>query len=61
MLINSIRKARARIASLLQRSNAYLQNERTRQVSNKENAETGCILFLLVIVLLLAQELQQTR
>ena len=56
MLTNSIQKARAFIASLSQRSTAYLQNERTREISPQENTETGCILLLVVAVLLIALE-----
>jgi len=65
MLTNLIRQLRAFIASLIQRSSAYLENERTRlpvrrartqtgEVSQAENNETAMLLFLLVIVWLIA-------
>jgi len=58
MLRNSIRQLRAFIASLIQRSSAYLENERTREVSQTENDETAMFLFLLVVVWLIAFELR---
>lgn len=54
MLKRWTQQARAFIASLTQKSRAYLQNERTRQVSNQENAETGIVIFLLVVVFAIA-------
>ena len=56
MLTNLIRQLRAFIASLIQRSSAYLENERTREVSQTENDETAMFLFLLVVVWLIALE-----
>lgn len=54
MLTNSIRTVRAAIASLKQKLAAYLENERTREISQAENDETGCILFLVVLVFVIA-------
>ena len=54
MLTNWTRRARAFIESLSQKFNAYLENERSREVSQAENEETGVILFLLVLVFVIA-------
>jgi len=56
MLRNLTRQLRAFIESHWQKFNAYLANERTRQVSRQENNETAMFLFLLVIVWLIALE-----
>ena len=58
MLRNLTRQLRAFIASLIQRSSAYLENERNREVSQAENDETAMFLFLLVVVWLIAFELR---
>lgn len=56
MLTNSIQKARAFIEFQLQKFNAYLENEKTREIHQAENNETSCILFLLVVVWIIALE-----
>jgi hypothetical protein len=56
MLRKSTRQLRAFIASHWQKFNAYLENERTREISDRENNETAMLLFLLVIVWLIALE-----
>jgi len=40
--------------SLRKALSAYLENERTREVSQAENNETAMLLFLLIIVWLIA-------
>ena len=54
MLKNLTQPLRAFIASLVQRSKEYLENERSREISQQENNETGLFLFLLVVVWTLA-------
>ena len=58
MLKNWTRRARAFIASLIQKSKEYLEHERSREISQAENEETGCILFLVVLVFLIAHTFQ---
>ncbi len=55
-LKNLTRRARAYIESPWQKLNAYLQNERTREISQEESNETGIILFLFILVWVLALE-----
>ncbi len=45
---------RAFIASQLQKLNAYLENERTREISQAENNETALAITVAVIIFLLA-------
>jgi hypothetical protein len=59
MLRNLTRQLRAFIASHWQKFNEYLENERTREISQAENNETAMLLFLLVIVWLIALKFGQ--
>ena len=59
MLRNLTRQLRAFIESLIQRSSAYLENERTHEISQQENNETAMFLFLLVIVWLVGLQFRQ--
>ena len=59
MLRNLTRQLRAFIEFQWQKFSAYLENERTREVSQKENDETAMFLFLLVVVWLIAFELSR--
>jgi len=59
MLRNWTRQLRAFIESHARRLTAYLENERTREISQEENNETAMFLFVLVIVWLLAFELRR--
>jgi len=54
MLKKLIQAAGANIGSLKRRFSGYLQNERTRIISDRENAETGIALFFVVLVFVLA-------
>jgi hypothetical protein len=55
MLKSWIQAVRAFIASKLQKFNAYLEHERTREIPPAENLETGVILFLVVLVFIIAR------
>ncbi len=61
MLKKWTQAVRAFIESLIQRSSAYLENERTRTVSQRENNETAMFLFSLVVVWLIAFEISRRR
>jgi hypothetical protein len=56
MLKNWTQAVRAFIASLVQRSREYLENERSREIPQAEQNETAMFLFFLVVVWLIAYE-----